>query len=120
MTNYTASNGVILNEYGVALQNPYAKDSHEARKEFYQHLRDQELGRWRDPENHSFHGPTDEASARAVFASIDPEELANVLHAWDVEGGPCEGPFEDLTDTQKETWRSAAHAVINHLLGETK
>ncbi|HLS00534.1 MAG TPA: hypothetical protein VK054_00910 [Beutenbergiaceae bacterium] len=60
----------------------------------------------------------DHDRAKAVFTSIDTESLARTIHAWDVEGGPCEGPYEDLTDTQKATWESAARAVKQHLTGD--
>lgn len=51
---FLASNGVLLDAYGYA--KPHTGSSgmhavHEARREYYQHLRDQELGRWRWPEN---------------------------------------------------------------------
>ncbi|HLS01113.1 MAG TPA: hypothetical protein VK054_03910, partial [Beutenbergiaceae bacterium] len=56
--------------------------------------------------------------AKAVLSSIDTNQLARVIHAWDVKGGPCEGPFEDLTDDQKAVWESAALAVKNWLTGK--
>lgn len=56
--------------------------------------------------------------AKAAFDSIDVEQLARVIHAWDVKDGPCEGAFDNLTDTQKDVWRSAAHAVKNWLTGK--
>lgn len=57
-------------------------------------------------------------NARAAFNSIDTDQLARVIHAWDVEGGLCDGPFDDLTDTQKDVWHSAALAVKNWLTGD--
>lgn len=49
---FTASNGVKLDGYGCRVGvSLIAADAHEARKEFYQHLRDEELGRWRWPAN---------------------------------------------------------------------
>ena len=48
---FTASNGVELDEYGYMRRAGTLGELHEARKEFYQHLRDEELGRWRWPEN---------------------------------------------------------------------
>lgn len=54
MSNFIASNGVILDEHGDVYANRHCdgyQAAHEARKEFYQHLRDKELGRWRDPED---------------------------------------------------------------------
>src|SRR5690625_1779040 len=60
----------------------------------------------------------DQDSGQAICTSIDNESLARTIHAWDVEGGPCEGPYEDLTDTQKATWESAARAVKQHLTGD--
>ena len=55
---------------------------------------------------------------KAVLGSIDTDQLARVIHAWDVEDGPCDGPFDDLTDTQKDVWRSAAHVIKNWLTGK--
>lgn len=56
MSNFTASNGLILNERGYVISRLEvgSEKFHEARKEFYQHLRDEELGRWRDPEAPNF------------------------------------------------------------------
>ena len=51
---FKASNGVELDEYGEwACGNMRSTEEEEnaARIEFYQHLRDKELGRWRWPEN---------------------------------------------------------------------
>ena len=52
---FVASNGVELDENGCWVANPGPASSewadHNARKEFYQHLRDTELGRWRWPDD---------------------------------------------------------------------
>ena len=52
---FVASNGVELDENGcwVANTGPASSEwaDHNARKEFYQHLRDTELGRWRWPDD---------------------------------------------------------------------
>lgn len=55
MSAFIASNGVELDEYGDCTMGyeTYGR-VHEARKEFYQHLRDKELGRWRAPEAPNF------------------------------------------------------------------
>lgn len=52
---FTASIGVVLDAFGGWVTDNCTKVStpaqdHEARKEFYLHERDKELGRWRDPE----------------------------------------------------------------------
>lgn len=55
MSGFVASNGVELDERGYCPElSETAARVHEARKEFYQHLRDKELGRWRDPEAPNF------------------------------------------------------------------
>ena len=56
MSTFTASNGVILDEYGYLFRTPGdgGKAVHEARKEFYQHLRDKELGQWRSLKDPDF------------------------------------------------------------------
>ena len=57
MSNFTSSNGIELNKYGNATSTPPGggrEEVLEARKEFFQHLRDKELGRWRDPEAPNF------------------------------------------------------------------
>ena len=41
------------------------------------------------------------------------ERTARALHAWDVEGGPCEGPWESLTPEQHEVWLSGARALAD-------
>lgn len=56
---FTASNGVKLDGYGGLTSAPLSEGrleerAHEARKEFYQHLRDKELSRWRWPENPNY------------------------------------------------------------------
>ena len=51
MSLFTASNGVVLDEHGdeYDVQLRHRKgDTHEARKEFYQNLRDKELGQTRE------------------------------------------------------------------------
>lgn len=50
---FTASNGVELDDYGNWDGGGPAElvERHKARMEFYQHLRDEELGRWRWPSN---------------------------------------------------------------------
>ncbi|HET7304272.1 MAG TPA: hypothetical protein VFJ12_06950, partial [Segeticoccus sp.] len=55
--------------------------------------------------------PGDSAGAESVSAV---EQAARVLHAWDVEDGPCAGPWEALTDAQREVWRSGAQALADH------
>lgn len=57
MSNFVASNGVVLDKRGFVIdKKPWFGEGevHEARKEFYQQLRDKELGRWRDPEAPNF------------------------------------------------------------------
>ena len=52
---FVASNGVIVDQHGYILTVDFTSrgQDHEARKEFYQHISDSELGRWRDPLNKS-------------------------------------------------------------------
>lgn len=56
MSNFTASSGVELDKHGFLITPITGENEevHEARKEFYQHLRDKELGRWRDLEAPNF------------------------------------------------------------------
>lgn len=51
-TTFTASNGVELTDHGhIPVPWNHTEDQiHAARIEFYRHLEDQRLGRWRDPE----------------------------------------------------------------------
>lgn len=86
---FTASNGTVLNRWGfnVTPDSPWVlyDGIHEARKEFYQHLRDQELGRWRDPENpHMVCYPSTEPEGSEVRKIwVVDEATGKSLRAWE-------------------------------------
>ena len=82
---FKASNGVKLDEYGEwAGGNMHSTEEEEnaARIEFYQHLRDKELGRWRWPENPDVVVKAYEGGERArVTNERNPDITGNVWRA---------------------------------------
>ena len=54
-----------------------------------------------------------EVTVSPVVSGDVIERTARALHAWDVEGGPCEGPWESLTPEQHEVWLSGARALAD-------
>lgn len=68
------------------------------------------LAPWREMSKKPGHGAADEV-ARAVFASIDTDELARVL--W-----PYPYPFEAALREHQEFYEGKAEAVKAHLLKE--
>lgn len=67
--NFVASNEVILDQHGYNLTMDYTRRGqyHEARKEFYQHLRDKELGRWRSKIDSNWTAVLDDSDGMIIF-----------------------------------------------------
>lgn len=93
---FVASNGVELDENGcwVANTGPASSEwaDHDARKEFYQHLRDAELGRWRWPESTSIVVYEDSPDVLRIF---EEEGGTGWVYLWGVVNAGCPAPVSD-------------------------
>jgi len=124
MDKYEASNGVTLDAHGLATTEPgyglltelfNAEKAHAARIEFYQALRDEELGRWRWPEEPDYYARR--VSKDEVGVTHEPTGRYHIVRmggAWEfsspfrsvaqafLEAHPERKPWEDANEG--EVW----------------
>lgn len=110
---FKASNGVELDEYGEwAGGNMHSTEEEEnaARIEFYQHLRDKELGRWRWPENPDYvvyKAPAGERVPDARHVTVSNESNGEAAWLFEVGSGGVSGGDSWARDAARDYF--AAH-----------
>lgn len=110
---FKASNGVELDEYGEwVCGNMHSTEEEEnaARIEFYQHLRDKELGRWRWPENPDYvvyKAPAGERVPDARHVTVSNESNGEAAWLFEVGSGGVSGGVSWARDAARAYF--AAH-----------
>ncbi len=110
---FEASNGVKLDEYGEwVCGNIHSTEEEEnaARIEFYQHLRDKELGRWRWPENPDYvvyKAPAGERVPDARHVTVSNESNGEAAWLFEVGSGGVSGGVSWARDAARAYF--AAH-----------
>lgn len=89
MSEFTASNGITFDVFDGVVQwasgHPFKKVS-QALREFFQHERDEELGRWRWPENPEYvvYPPRKGVHSHGRGALVIHEPTARMFDVWEV------------------------------------